>query len=84
MFENSYGIKRYNFKPIEDGLIVYYTKDSLYRDEGSIVFFYKNHYKYDSVFVGLHKNNNWGVLESNGIQINEVQQMINENTITNI
>lgn len=76
-YNTSYGTKEYKYKPIEDGLIIFYTKNTLSRDQGSIMFFYKDQVRYEAILVSLSKNNNWNVSEAYEISASEIQQIIN-------
>ena len=75
-YETSYGTKDYNFKPIDDGLIIHYTKNTASSDDASIMFFYKDYNKYDAVLVALNKDTNWNVSDACEISASEIQQII--------
>ncbi|WP_298516276.1 hypothetical protein [uncultured Kordia sp.] len=76
-YDSTYGDKELNYDPIDDGLIIYYTRNTLSRDEGSIMCFYRFYDEYKAILINLGKNLQWNVSESCEIPITEVQQIIN-------
>ena len=76
-YDCSYGPREYHYKSIDDGLIIYYTKNTLSEDKGTIMFFYKSYNQYEAALVTLGKDSNWNVSDSYGISIPEIQEIIN-------
>ena len=77
----AYGEKQYHYEPINDGLKVYYSKNSLSIDKGSIIIYHKDEVKYNisGIYIALSKDKDWDVCETYGISSSEVQSIINEN-----
>ncbi|WP_114904012.1 hypothetical protein [Kordia sp. SMS9] len=76
-YENSYGPKECYYEPIDDGLIIYYSQNTLSREEATIMFFQRFEAQYDGILVTLSKDNNWNVSDAHGISMSEMQEIIN-------
>lgn len=77
LFEVHYShLKQYNFSAINNGLLVWYSKKSLFEKEGALMFHYTNGLEFKHFHVTLTKSENWNILESLNILKSEIQEII--------
>ncbi|MEM6722006.1 MAG: hypothetical protein AAF611_21945 [Bacteroidota bacterium] len=75
-YDSNYGEKHCNYKPINDGLIIYYSKNTLSRDEASIMFFSKYETRHEAILVRFSKDKNWNISDAYGVSSTEMQQVL--------
>jgi hypothetical protein len=80
LFEVHYSpLKQYYFPAINNGLLVWYSKNSLIDNKGTLMFHYTNGMEIKILHVTLSKSENWNVSDSFGISKSESQEIINNN-----
>lgn len=80
LFEVHYSpLKQYYFPTINNGLLVWYSKNSLSNNKGTLMFHYTNGIEIKILHVTFSKSENWNVSESFGISKSESQEIINNN-----
>lgn len=68
--------REYYYKPLEDAMIVWYSRKSVSNKEGALMFHFINPIDFQAFHVTLNENEYWGVSDAFGITKTELAEVL--------